>query len=408
MNSRRSFLRTAAGLPAAAAWLQASEKALPYKAPAWEAPLLDLHAVLKSPVKIASMELLRNGNDFFVRTRSTDGVEGLIKTKDIEHYTPIFVHRVAPFFIGQDARDLEALVDGVYTRNYKLAGQPFWCPVAYAEQSALDLLGKTAKKPVGALLGKVIRKEVPVYLSGSGRETTGEEEVDVYIRAMEISGAKSFKLKIGARMSRNADVYPGRTEQMLELARKRSGDGVALYADANGSYDAAEAIRIGRLMEQLKYAFYEEPCPWEDYEETRRVADALEISIAGGECDHRLWGYRWMIKHRAIDIVQPDINYNGGFVRTLRVARMAREHGMNIVPHNTQTGPSGFNILQFASVVPNIGPHMEYPFRGAVRHPGWYSPHLDIRNGAVPVPDGPGMGVTFDPGFIAKARRLEG
>ena len=128
-----------------------------------------------------------------------------------------------PHFLGKDARDLEHLVDEVYATNsnYKLAGQEFWCPVAYIEQSLFDLMGKALKKPAGDLMGGVLRKEIPVYLSGSGRDTTAEEEVEVYVREVERTGAKAVKFKIGGRMSDNRDAYPERTNKLLELAQQK-------------------------------------------------------------------------------------------------------------------------------------------------------------------------------------------
>ena len=79
--------------------------------------------------------------------------------------------------------------DEVYRANYKLASIPFWCCVAYIEQSLLDMLGKIAAKPVGALLGGVVRTEIPVYLSGSDRVLSAEEEVAVYERGVAATGA---------------------------------------------------------------------------------------------------------------------------------------------------------------------------------------------------------------------------
>jgi len=401
---RRRFLQTAIS---SLSPLLAAESDPPRVVWHYEEPVTSIHKLVRTPVKIAAVELLQAGKDFFVRSTSTDGVVGLVKTKDVEDFTEIFCRRVAPYFIGKDARDLESLIDGVHTRNYKLIGQAFWCPVAYVEQSLLDMLGKVAGKPAGEFFGPVLREEIPVYLSGSGRETTAEQEVDVYVRGIRETGAKAFKLKIGGRMSRNADAYPGRTKTMCALARKSAGDGIVLYADANGSYDAKAGIEVGRMLQDLNYSFYEEPCPWEDYTETKRVADALDLPVAGGECDHRLWGYQHMIENRVIDIVQPDINYNGGLIRTARVARLARKAGLKITPHNTQTGPSGFNILQFASVTPNIGPFMEYPYRGAGKPQNWYSPQLKIVNGMIRAPKGAGMGVEFDPAYLARARRIQ-
>jgi L-alanine-DL-glutamate epimerase-like enolase superfamily enzyme len=399
--TRRQLLASAAAIPAFAA-----EQDFPRTVPDYERPLFDLKKHLKAPVKIASIELLRAGRDYFVRTTSTDGAAGVIQTKQVEDYVSIFYRRVVPMLVGKDARDLEALVDAVYQQHYKLAGQAFWCPVAFVEQSLWDLLGRVANKPVGELMGGVIRKEIPVYLSGSGRETTAEEEVDVYVRGVQETGAKAVKFKIGGRMSRNADAYPGRTKTMMPLARKRLGDNVIIYADANGSYDSKAGIQVGRMLEELKCGFFEEPCPWEELGETKRVADALKIPVAIGEQDASLWRFQWIAQTRVADIVQPDLNYNGGIMRAARVARIAREFGLPITPHNTQTDANGANILQFASAIPNIGAYMEFPYRGKPKRASWYTPNWEIRNGVIKVPTGPGLGVDFDPDYLRKAEKV--
>ena len=369
----------------------------------FEKPVFDLHKHFPAPVKIDSIELLESGRQFFLRTRSEDGVEGIILTKDMEDFVPILHRRVIPHFLGKDARDLESLVDQVYIANYKLSGQAFWCPVAYVEQSLFDLLGKTAHKPAAALMGGVLRKEIPVYLSGSGRETTAEEEVDVYVAGVERTGAKAVKFKIGGRMSANRDAYPGRTDKIFELAAKKFSGKVVLMADANGTYSADKAIEIGKRLQEMKYLWFEEPCPWEELSETKKVADALEMKVAFGEQDSSLWLFQWMIDNKVIDVVQPDLNYNGGFIRAARVARMARKVNMWICPHNTQTGAASVNILHFAASTPNIGPYMEYVSRGPAKKESWYAPNFEIRNGVIPLPEGPGLGLEFDPDFLKKA-----
>jgi L-alanine-DL-glutamate epimerase-like enolase superfamily enzyme len=403
---RRDFLRATAGSALLTSAVRASGSSdMSAEILEYKKPVFNLHSFFSTPVKIASIELLQANGKYFLRTRSADGAEGIVQTKDIVDYVQILAHRVMPHFIGKDARDLEQLVDEVYATNsnYKLAGQEFWCPVAYIEQSLFDLMGKALKKPAGELMGGVLRKEIPVYLSGSGRDTTAEEEVDVYVREVARTGAKAVKFKIGGRMSDNRDAYPERTNKILELARKKLADKVTLMADANGSYDAANAIEIGKRLQDMKYLWFEEPCPWEELSETKKVADALEMKVAFGEQDSSLWRFQWMIDNKVMDVVQPDLNYNGGFIRAAKVARMARKAGMWICPHDTQTGAATVNILQFAATTPNIGPWMEYVSRKAPKKESWYSPNFDIRNGVIPVPTGPGMGLEFDPDFLKTA-----
>jgi len=369
----------------------------------YEKPMFDIPSQIKDPVKIESIELLKRGSNYFVRTRSTSGAIGIAPTKQVELFVPIFEKLVAPFFIGKDAREIESLIDGVYIENYKLASLAFWCPVAYCEQSALDLLGKVANKSVGNLLGGVVRKEIPVYLSGSDRILKAEEEVDVYVRGVAETGAKGVKFKIGGRMSGNLDTYPGRTETVLKLGREKLGDKMILMADANGSYNADKACEIGRLMESLNYTFYEEPCPFEELSETIAVGKELKIPLAFGEELYSLWHFQWALADGVMKIVQPDINYNGGLIRAIRVARIAAKLGRTIVPHNTQTGVSSVNILQFASCTPNIGDMMEYPWRKPQTKESWFSPNFIIKDGKLPVPDGPGLGMTIDEDYLKGA-----
>ena len=253
----------------------------------------------------------------------------------------------------------------------------------------------------------MIRTDIPVYLSGSGREATAEQELEVYRKGVETTGAKAVKFKIGGPMSRNADTYPGRTEKLVTSARKVLGDKITLYADANGSYDPKKGIEVGKMLQDLKYGFFEEPCPWEEAAWLKAVADALDIPIAFGEQDWSLPRWQWLIDNRAMNIVQPDLNYNGGFIRAGRVARMARKAGMKIVNHNTQTGATAVNILQFASAIPNIGEYMEFPYRNKDQNEAWHSPHFVIKNGVVKASSGPGLGLEIDPKFLAASRRIE-
>jgi len=278
------------------------------------------------------MDLLRNGRNFLVRVRATDGAEGVAvpNAMHMVHLYPIFLNRVAPFFVGKDARRLEPLLRELYRHddNYKYQGLALWVCVAAAEFALLDLLGKVAGKSIGDLLGGVKRREIAVYRASGNRGNTPEEEVAYLKTIVAESGAKALKFRLGGRMSRNADSLPGRTEALIPLVREAFGPGMTLYADANSSYDVGNAVRVGRLMEGHGYAFYEEPCEFDRLEDTKAVADALRIPVAWGEQESSEYRFRWVIANRGVDVVQPDLHYYGGLIRSMRVARMAHEAGM--------------------------------------------------------------------------------
>ncbi|MBN1481202.1 mandelate racemase/muconate lactonizing enzyme family protein [candidate division KSB1 bacterium] len=362
------------------------------------------------PIIIDTLELLRYQNNFICRVRSSDGSEGLSISNNMQMVSlyPIFINRLQPFFINKDARDLDELVNGVYVfqSNYKLQNLALWVPLATIEFAILDLLGRIAGKSLGELIGDIHARKVAVYQANNYRGKTAEESIELIVKQVEETKAKALKFKVGGRMSNNADDPPGRTEKLIPLVRKAFGGDMVIYADANGSYTADEAIRIGRLMEDYEFDFYEEPVPFDWYEETKEVADALSIPIAGGEQEPSLHNFRWLIGNRALDIVQPDIFYFGGMIRTMKVALMAHAFGLPCVPHISGSGLGYLYMMHFVSAIPNAGPYhefkgfnMELPFECATSS-------LTSENGIVSVPTGPGLGIEIDPDFIQKHRAI--
>ena len=360
-------------------------------------------------VPIASIELLRGGDQFLVRVRSRDGATGVaVAHPDVLESTwPILIQRVAPFFVGTDARDLELLIDGVYVANsnYKWQGLPFWVPVASVEFAILDLLGQVAGKSLGEMFGGVVRRDVAVYRASGNRGNSPEAEIAYIQQLVGETGAKAIKFRLGARM-RYDEASTRRDMALIPLTRKTFGDDMTIYADANGSYDIPTAVRIGRVMHEQKLAFLEEPVPFDYYDETKHIADDLTIPVAGGEQESSMRRFRWMIEHRGVDIVQPDLFYFGGLIRSIRVARMAAAAGMPCTPHMSDGGLGYLYVAHYASCVPNAGPFQEYKGRDeGLPVFSDTSPLVSVK-GLLRVPTGPGLGVTIDPSFVSKARRV--
>jgi L-alanine-DL-glutamate epimerase-like enolase superfamily enzyme len=158
-------------------------------------------------------------------------------------------------------------------------------------------------------------------------------------------------------------------------------------------------------MERYNYGFFEEPCRFDHLQDTKEVADALSIPVAGGEQEFSEYGFRWMIRNRAVDSVQPDLRYYGGFIRSLRVARMAHEAGLLCTPHMSGSGLGYLDVAHFVSCIPNPAPFHE--FKGNTNIPVTSATSsLQCEGGMVRVPSGPGFGVTIDPAFIREARRV--
>ncbi|MDT0649538.1 mandelate racemase/muconate lactonizing enzyme family protein [Autumnicola edwardsiae] len=357
----------------------------------------------KEPVIIDTLELLQYKENYICRVRSKDGATGYsFSNSQMETLYPIFVKRLQPFFIGKDVTDLESLLEQVYTykSNYKLQSVALWVPLATIEFAILDMLGKISKKTIGQLIGEIHNPYVKLYQANSERGISAEATVEHLQESLAKSQAKSIKFKIGGRMSQ-PDYPKGRSEKLIRLARETFGDDMVISADSNGSYDVKEAIRIGKILEDYNYSFYEEPVPFDWYEGTKQVADALKIPVAGGEQEPSLRNFRWLLGNDALQVVQADMFYFGGMIRSMKVARMANVLGKVHTPHVSNIGY--VYMLHFVSAIPNAGEFHELktPFNDDMEFECKTSSLLP-ENGVVKVPTGPGLGINFDPAFIQK------
>lgn len=364
-------------------------------------PVLEVKGLIKDPVIIESIELLNSGREHFLRVRAKGGAEGIsLDNGRIAILHPILARLITPYLIGKDARDLEEHLFQIYRLHYKSQGLSFWCPFALVEFAILDLLGRIANKPIHVLLGGGgIRERVPFYIASGRRDTAPEQEVDYLQKLISETGAKAVKYRLGGRMSRNADALPNRTERLIPLTRKVLGDKIAIHGDANSSYDAREAIRIGRMLEDINAVYFEEPCPFDDFVATKKVTDALTIPVSLGEQEASEARFLQQIRDHVADIVQPDLFYYGGLIRSLRVSRMAELRKMPTIAHIS--GGFGFvYMLHFTACVKDIGPWQEYK-AGLASYSDWFDPPLRIIDGELTMPKGPGVGIV-DPKEILK------
>ena len=356
-------------------------------------PVVDFSGI-REPVIIESVRLLKKDQEYFVHVRSRGGAEGISLSNGRGPVAaPILNQLIAPYFVGKDLRDLEHHLWELYRwrSNYKLQGLLFWSAQAWVEMAILDMFGRMLGKSLGELLGGVVREKIPYYVASGRRDSRPEEEVEYLQSLVEETGARAVKFRLGGRMSRNKDAMPGRTPALIALARKTLGDTIDLHGDANSSYDPPQAIEVGKMLEEVNAVYFEEPCPFDHLEDTKRVADTLEIPVSGGEQEYSERRFRWMIANQGVDIVQPDLHYYGGMIRSLRVARMADVADMPTTVHIS--GGFGFvYMLHFASVVKDPGRYQEYK-RGIKKYGAWFDPPLETRDGAFLAPEGPGVGI---------------
>jgi L-alanine-DL-glutamate epimerase-like enolase superfamily enzyme len=365
--------------------------------------------VINPGLTITKVESWTQGQYGVVRVTTDDGHEGWGQLSSFEpDITAIVLHRqVARHVLGRDPAQVDALVDRVIDANMKFPWSYVCRALAGVDTAIWDLYGKINGKPVCALLGSTT-DPFPVYGSSMRRDISPEDEAARLVRLRDSQGFKAFKVRLGVPTGHDADAAPGRTEKLIRTVRKAVGDGVQLLADGNSCFTPPRAIEVGRRMEDNGYFWFEEPCPYWELEWTAEVAAALTMNVAGGEQDNDLAQWRRQIRLNAVDILQPDLCYVGGFTRAWRVAKMGQRAGRLIVPHSSHLSLITLFSLHFMAAVPNAGPFVEFTIEGD-GNPGenFYSPALEVKDGKVKIPDGPGWGVKINPAWIGKASYLK-
>jgi L-alanine-DL-glutamate epimerase-like enolase superfamily enzyme len=359
-------------------------------------------------MRIVRIESFCNAFVGFVRVTDEEGAQGCgqLSTYHSDIAAQVLHRQVAPWVLGQDCDDLDALLDRVAERELKFPGSYLARAMGGFDTAVWDLRGKCAGRPVVELLGGRPGR-LRAYASSMRRDITPEAEAARMLRLRDEDGFDAFKFRVGSEVGHDGDEWPGRTGAIVALIRRALGPEAALLADANSCYSVPRAIEVGRLLEDHGLEHYEEPCPYWELEATKAVSDALAIPVAGGEQDCELPVWRRMIGMRAVDVVQPDVLYVGGIARTLRVARMAAAAGLPVTPHSANLSMVTLFTMHLMGAIPNAGKYLELSIEGPDYYP-WQeglfraSPYA-VEGGCVTIPSEPGWGVEIEPEWLARS-----
>lgn len=362
-------------------------------------------------MKIVKLESFANEFVGFIRLTAEDGTTGWgqVSTYHSDITAQIFHRQIAPWALGRDIADLEALTVEIPEREHKFPGSYLRRALAGLDTAVWDWRGKAAGKPVADLLGGSAGP-LRAYASSMRRDITPHEEAGRLARLRDQFGFDAFKFRVGAECGHDIDEWPGRTEEIVPTVRRSLGDDVSLLVDGNSGFSAARAIEVGRMLEQNGVEHFEEPCPYWQMEETAKVTAALDVNVTGGEQDCDLQHWNRMISMRAVDIIQPDILYLGGVVRTMKVAASGHKAGLPCTPHCANLSMVTLFTMHLLRAIPNAGKYLEFSIEGPDYYP-WQAdlfvtdPYA-ITQGRAMVMDAPGWGVEINPDWLEKSKYL--
>ncbi len=182
--------------------------------------------------------------------------------------------------------------------------------------------------------------------------------------------------------------------ERVAAVRDAIGPDVALMADANQGFTVSHAVRLGRRLEEFRLDWFEEPVPAWDLEGHATVAAALDTPIASGETEYTRYGMRDMLKAKAVDILMPDLQRIGGLTEFRRVANLASSWDVPISTHIFTE-----QSLSIAGCAPNCIYLEHMPWFECL-----YRERMRLVDGRMAMPEGDGLGFTFDSDAVDRYR----
>jgi galactonate dehydratase len=335
-----------------------------------------------------------------VEVRTDAGIVGVGETLarfSPKAYAELIDTSLKPRLVGQNATDILAHWRTMRRALSGRSGGMLIEAIAGVDIALWDILGKVAGLPIYRLLGGVGRTEVPVYAASVnwGDDEFMDQELDRYLE----KGFPRIKVKV-ANPVRDAC-------RRVERLRKRAGDDIELFVDANWAYSLEEAVEVGRALSANGYGWFEEPLRPEDEQGYEELHRRCTTPLAAGESNYSLDQAMRLVANRTLSVLQPDVARSGGITETRRMADFAAAHDVAYAPH---IGMSGIVCetasVHLAAAMPNLRA-MECetdssPFKTAITGA---APGADRqKNGLYPVPTGPGLGIDVDWDAVARLR----
>jgi L-alanine-DL-glutamate epimerase-like enolase superfamily enzyme len=259
--------------------------------------------------------------------------------------------------------------------------------IAAVDIAIWDIVGKAAGMPVYKMIGANADR-MPVY-NMCGWYYENDNDLSQFKRQLTDAFDEGFhaaKIKVG-RAGLDDDI------RRIEAAKQIAGKNRPIMVDANQVFNVNEAIRRGKVYEQMGCFWFEEPIVPHDHAGYAKVADALDIRIATGENEYTKFACLDLISRHGVDVIQPDNRRAGGLTEWMEIGAIADAYGLELASHGG--GPTNLHMLLAM-------PNAIYMETGSLKGDGSSLEKLRMQDGAVLAPETPGMGSELRPDYIKK------
>ena len=338
-----------------------------------------------------------------VEIRTDEGPTGIGSCFTSLHFVEASLTLLKPMLVGETALEAERVSEKLRQQTFWLGrGGPVEHTISGLDLALWDLLGKVLGQPVSRLLGGNYRTRLKPYAS-----ILFDDPPKLREKLLQQTERGFRAIKMGwrpfGRVSRKLD------EQLIRTARDTVGEDVELMVDAGGSeqfwpHGVHWARETAKMLGEHGVVWFEEALKPDDLDGFKELRATSPVLIATGEVFTRRQTFQPFITQRALDIIQPDLTKCGGLSEGRRMGWMAYDHGVKLVPHGWNTAIGVAADLALTAALP-VATWVEYqtgvPYIEQLIAPAF---KLDA-DGMLPVPTGPGLGITLNPDAVARFSR---
>jgi len=341
--------------------------------------------------------LLSGRNYLFIKVHTDSGIYGLGESTLESHDNSVLgaLKDIEGLVIGEDPTRIEYLTNRMVRQLFWKGGVIKGSAVAGVELALWDILGKSVGKPVYQLLGGSSRTKMRVYVNGWSGGSLDPVVIRDRSQEVQAAGYDAFKFSLALPIYPvNDPVNLRKIERAAAALRDSVGADAMLMYDGHGRYDADLALRVGRILEEYDFTFFEEPCQPEDEAGLRKVASGLQIPVASGERLSYLPEFQRLIGGGCASIVQPDLGHCCGFGTALKVSHLAEAYNVMVAPHGPMSPVITTISLHLDALIPNFLIQERLwlnDFRNQV-----ITEPLKVENGFITLNDKPGWGIELD------------
>ena len=306
-----------------------------------------------------------------------------------QHLAGPLIAYLKPIVLGADPLDIGAL----WQRLWKLRRLASPKSIGALDMCLWDISGKAAGRPIHRLLG-TCRESVPVYASTVYHETPAEYAEEAV--GFKEKGWTAHKLHPHGMAT--ADVA------ICRAVREAVGSDMVLMLDAMWAYQYADALRVGRTIEELGYYWYEDPLADTDIYHYVALCRELDIPVMATEyAPGEFPGMAVWITQRATDVLRGDVAVTGGITPLVKLCHLAEGFAMRCELHHGGNSLNNVANLHVTMAVPNCEFYEFFPATGANRYGLVEDVKVDT-GGMVHAPTEPGLGSPIDWDLVAQRR----